>query len=148
VVTKAEHKVEEAKRVAAVLSLATDAAMDDAATAITTNVSDWLAALDTEQAASRDRGLDALDRLQDALHDLRGAASAGNWLRGATADGRFDRPQQVPVLGAAAPSSARVSANGQPFDSTEVIGWARELLVPPVSGRGVGPLLDTATDAA
>lgn len=110
--------------------------MEDAASAITTSSPGWLAALDDEQAQARQRGLQALDQLGAAVHDLRASASAAMWLRGA-GDGRFDRPAQSPMLGSVAASSSRTTANGQPLTADQLIGYLREVIEPPEQARQV-----------
>jgi hypothetical protein len=106
----------------------------DTVETIRANADDWLGALDAELEQGRARALATLDQFERALAELRESAAADGWLRGALHEGRFDRPIRTPLVGAAAPSSARVAANSQAFGAGDVIAWARELVEPP-SGR-------------
>jgi hypothetical protein len=56
---------------------------------------------------------------------------ASRQLKGDVARGRFDRPQQLPALGAAAPLSAKATPNYEPLQVDQLLGYARELVESP-----------------
>jgi hypothetical protein len=132
VVTKARQAVETAKRNSAAIGLASDASQGDLVAAIREHSVGWFGALDSEQQQARERARAALDTFESAIADMRAAAGAAGWLTGALQDGRFDRRAPMPLLGSAAPSSARHTANNAPLAADDVIAYARELVEPPV----------------
>jgi hypothetical protein len=132
-VTKAKSEVELAKRNEAAIAVASEAAQNDLAAVMQKTSTAWIDSLDAEAANARERASDALEAFESAVREIGSAASAALWVRSAIADSRWDRPQRQAIDGHVARSSARVSANSQPFGSAEIVSWARELLEPPTS---------------
>jgi hypothetical protein len=129
-VEKARRAVEQARRNERAVTLASEAALVELASAIRAHADGWLVTLDAEQAQARDRALDALEAFEQALSEMRNGASSAGWIRGALEDGRFDRPARMPLLGSAAPSSSRRTSNNEALNAAELIAYARELVEP------------------
>lgn len=127
-VAKARTAVDAARRAERAATLAADACLVDVGSAIRAQSDRWVADLGDEEAKARDHALDALDKFQAALDDMRNAASAIGWIQGANADGRYDRAARVPILGSVAPTSRTRTANGEALRVDEVVAFARELV--------------------
>jgi len=56
-----------------------------------------------------------------------------SWLKSAREHGRFDQRLRRAYIGTVALSSKRRTANGQPVETAEAIGWLREAIEPPTS---------------
>jgi hypothetical protein len=130
-ITKQRNQVEIAERTTSALDLATRAAEDDLASVLLAQADVWQKTLDGELAKARQRALKALTSFEQAASELTAAASAGLWLVSAAADGRLDRRVPLALDGTVARSSARVSANSEPFRLDQIVSWARELIDPP-----------------
>jgi hypothetical protein len=130
-VTKAKQAVELAKRNEDAIAVASEAAHSDLALAMQESSSAWIASLDDEATRARQRASDSLAAYEAALDELGSAACAGLWVRGAVADGRWDRPQRQALDGRVARSSGRVSVNAEPFGAKQIVAWAHELVEPP-----------------
>jgi hypothetical protein len=129
-VGKARKLVNEARRNERALELANGAALVDLASAIRAHSDGWLANLDAELDERRAHALDALAAFEAAVADMRSTASSALWIRGALDGGRFDRPARQPLLGSAAPSSARRTVNAEAMTAGELVGYLRELVEP------------------
>ena len=134
-VKKARDQLESAKREAAALALAADGAAVDLVEVMRAQGDAWLAQLDVEAEQARECGRQAIAALEAAARELGTAASASAWLHSGLSDGRFDRQPGATVTAAAAPSSARRTANSEPLRVDELIGYARELIDPPAAPR-------------
>jgi hypothetical protein len=66
------------------------------------------------------------------------------WLQSGSADGRWDRRPPTPLLGIA-PSSRRMTANGEPLRVEQLVGFLRETVTPPT--RAPAPLVVETTEA-
>jgi hypothetical protein len=129
-VQKARNAVEAAKRAERAAELAAGAVAVDAVETIRANSPAWLDELEAEQAQARDRALAALATFEHELAAIREAAGAAGWLRASSEDGRYDRAPRLPLVGSAAPSSAKRTGNAEALRSDEVIAYARELVEP------------------
>jgi hypothetical protein len=147
-ITKQRHAVEVCERTATALDLATRAAEDDLASVLLTQADAWQEALDAELEKARQRALKSLSSFEQAASELTAAASAGLWLTSAAADGRLDRRVPLAFDGTIARSSARVSANSEPFRLDQIVSWAREAVEPSPSPEQRTLSGDVVSDAA
>jgi hypothetical protein len=75
------------------------------------------------------------------MHQLRGRRDGcptfimgvASWLKSAREHVRFDQRLRRAYIGTVALSSKRRTANGQPVETAEAIGWLREAIEPPTS---------------
>jgi hypothetical protein len=130
-ISKSRQKVELAKRNASALALASEAAQRDLAETMTTNADEWLGRIETATVDSRERAAAALAALASALDEMGTAASASAWVQNGQTDSRWDRRSTPMLIGSIAPSSARVSANSQPFTRQQLLDFVAELINPP-----------------
>jgi hypothetical protein len=138
-ISTARHAVETAQRNAAALDLAARAAGDDLAATMREHADTWLVALDEAREQARARARDALDALVVATGALREAASTAAWLRSGLSDDRWDRQPPVMVVGSAAPSSRRTTANQEPLHVDALVGYLREAIEPPSLASSIPP---------
>jgi hypothetical protein len=129
-VKKARAEVDEAQRVAGVLRLAADQAGDELAIVIRASADTWGTGLDKATEDARAHARKALEALEQALQDMGNAAGARAWIDGAITDGRFDRPVPTVMLGATAPTSRRMTANGEALRRSDLLRFVAELLDP------------------
>jgi hypothetical protein len=116
------------------LRLASEQCDEQVAAAIVEQADSWGVELDSEAEQAREVGRAAIAALQDACARIGAATSAKNWL----ATGEFDRAPVPVVLASYAPSSRRRTANGEALSTSELLGYAIELIDPP-------PLVSTPT---
>jgi hypothetical protein len=128
-VKKARSAVEGARRDAAAIALASEAAQSDLAAAMSEHADTWLKTLGVETAQARERALAALAELDQALATLGAITSAAAWVESAQSDERWDRPVRPMLGGSVAPSSRRVTANGEALTRQQVLDYVRELVV-------------------
>jgi hypothetical protein len=130
---KARDALMLAQRDTNAIRLAQQQAEDDVAAAIGANAHAWLEELDRAAAQARQRAVDALEQFEAAALEISRAAGAEAWLRSAASDQRFDRPAPTMLTASVAPSSRRVTANGEALQVDALVGWLREALEPPTS---------------
>lgn len=145
-VEKARKVVEQARRAERAVTLAVGAALTDLGSTMEASSTGWLDELERLADEARERGRQALDELERSLADLATASSAAAWVRSGQADGRWDRRPPMTPVGAYAPTSARLSPNGQPFDRAAVLAWASELVAAPTPAPVA--VVEPASDAA
>ena len=130
-VGKARHAVEVAQRNAAALSLDSQAAEADLAGTMREHADTWIGQPDEEAVQARERAVAALNAFEHAVQEMGLAAGASEWVRGGLADDRWDRRVPTMLVGSMAPSSQRMTANGQALTTGELIGFLHEAAQPP-----------------
>jgi hypothetical protein len=130
-IQKAKGAVELSTRNARALNVASADAAADLAKALTANADTWLKALDDETHHARERAIAALAELDESLGALGALVSAAAGVEGARDDGRWDRPVRQMVGGSIAPSSKRLTANGEALTREQVLAFVGELVEPP-----------------
>jgi hypothetical protein len=128
-IRKAKEAVEVAQRNANAIGRAHAQAGQDVAGAIAERSDAWNVALAAELEQAREQAQAALAAFKAATVRINAADGTSWWLSGALADGRFDRLAKVGV--SHAPSSRRVTMNGEPLSSQEIVAFAREMVAPP-----------------
>ena len=130
-VDKARDKLLLAQRDLNAVRLAQGQTEDDIAAAIVDRADAWAVELAAEIVRAREAGRASIAALEDATRRLAAGASAENWVAASVSDGRFDRPTRGVVAASAAPSSRRITANGDPLTSSELLAFVSELVDPP-----------------
>jgi chromosome segregation ATPase len=130
-ISKAREKVEVAKRNASALAVASEASQADAAEAMRPNAGEWVERIDAATGEARERAVAALATLEESLGELATLTSASSWVVNGQSDGRWDRRPAVMVMGASAPSSKRLTANGEALTREQLLGFVGELVEPP-----------------
>lgn len=130
-IQKTATALESQRRQISALALAAGAAVDDLASTLQAHSTSWADELDRAEAEARSRATAALEVFERAAADVSAAASAAAWLEAANTDGDFGRRIPRAIVGTVATSSRTVSANGEPFPVTQLLGWLHEALSPP-----------------
>jgi len=92
---------------------------------------EWLTRLNGEAEQARERAVAALAELDEALGALGALVSAVAWVESARDDGRWDRPVRPMLGGSIAPTSRKVTANGDPLTRAQLLDYVHELVEPP-----------------
>jgi hypothetical protein len=127
---KAREELLLKQRDATALRLAAEGVGQEVVDAIGKRADAWVTALGKEQERAREQGRQALVALEDACARIGAVASAQQWIAAAQDDGRFDRPPRMMFEGSLALSSKRRTANSEPMQRAELLGYVGELLEP------------------
>jgi hypothetical protein len=128
--TKARDELLLKQRDSNILRLASEQAGQEVVKAIAKRADAWTVELGKECERAREQGKQALVALEDACARIGASVSAQQWLVAAADDGRYDRPGRLMLEGAVAISSRRRTANSEPLQRAELLGYVGELLEP------------------